>query len=70
MMETLIAENHFPTKEQLRKLRRDFAELKEMVKFGAAIPGDAQEIELIKGLLARWNNRTLVPDRSEKHARL
>jgi hypothetical protein len=36
-----------------RLMRRDLAELKEMVRLGAGIPGDEQRIEMIKGLLAR-----------------
>jgi hypothetical protein len=36
-----------------RRMRRDLAELKEMVRLGAGIPGDEQRIEMIKGLIAR-----------------
>ena len=36
-----------------RRMRRDLAELKEMVRLGAGIPGDKQRIEMIKGLIAR-----------------
>ena len=36
-----------------RRMRRDLAELKEMVRLGAGIPGDEQRIKMIKGLIAR-----------------
>ena len=36
-----------------RRMRRELAELKEMVRLGAGIPGDEQRIEMIKGLIAR-----------------
>jgi hypothetical protein len=37
----------------IRGLRRDLANLKEMVRLGARIPGDEQTIAAIKGLLDR-----------------
>jgi hypothetical protein len=40
--------------DNIKLLRRDLAELKEMVRLGARIPGDEQRIEAIKGLLAQW----------------
>jgi hypothetical protein len=36
-----------------RRMRRDLAELKEMARLGAGIPGEEQRIEMIKGLIAR-----------------
>ncbi len=36
-----------------RRMRRDLAELKEMVRLGAGIPGDEQRIEMLEGLIAR-----------------
>ncbi|HUB65373.1 MAG TPA: hypothetical protein VL996_13180 [Methylocella sp.] len=38
-----------------RLMRRDLAELKEMVRLGAGVPGDEQRIEMINALLARWH---------------
>jgi hypothetical protein len=32
-------------------MQRELAELKEMVRLGAGLPGDEQRIEMIKGLL-------------------
>jgi hypothetical protein len=40
--------------DNFKWLRRDLAELKEMVRLGAGIPGDEQRIETLKGVLARW----------------
>ena len=40
--------------DNVKQLRRDLAELKEMMKLGARIPGDEQRIEMIEGRLARW----------------
>jgi len=34
----------------IRRLRHDLAELEEMVRLGAGIPGDEHRIEMIKGL--------------------
>jgi hypothetical protein len=39
----------------IRLMQRELAELKEMVRLGAGIPGDEQRIEIIKGVLARWH---------------
>jgi len=39
--------------DDVKRLRRDLIELKEMVRLGAGIPGDKLRIEMIKGLLAR-----------------
>jgi hypothetical protein len=39
--------------DDVKRLRRDLIELKEMVRLGAGIPGDTLRIEMIKGLLAR-----------------
>ena len=36
-----------------RRMRRELAELKEMVRLGAGIPGEEQRIKMIKGLIAR-----------------
>jgi hypothetical protein len=44
----------------VKRLLRDLAVLKEMVRSGAGIPGDEQTIEMIKGLLARWHKITSV----------
>jgi hypothetical protein len=41
--------------DNVKRLRRDLAELKEMVKLGAGLPGDVQRIELAKCLLAQWH---------------
>jgi hypothetical protein len=40
--------------DKINLLRRDLAELKEMVRLGARIPGDDQRIEQIKLLLEQW----------------
>ena len=40
--------------DEVRRLRRHLAELKEIVKLDADIPGDEQRIEMIKDLLTRW----------------
>ncbi len=37
----------------IKGLRRDLANLKEMVRLGARVPGDEQTIAAIKGLLDR-----------------
>ena len=44
----------------LKRLRRDLAELEEMVRLGAGIPGDEQRIEMIKGLFARLHKMAPV----------
>jgi len=36
-----------------RRMRRELAELREMVRLGAGIPGEEQRIKMIKGLIAR-----------------
>jgi hypothetical protein len=40
--------------DDVRRLRRHLAELKEMVTRDADIPGDEQRIEMIRDLLTRW----------------
>ncbi len=40
--------------DDVRRLRRHLAELKEIVRLDADIPGDEQRIETIKDLLTRW----------------
>ncbi len=40
--------------DDVRRLRRHLAELKEIVRLDADIPGDEQRIEMIKDLLTRW----------------
>jgi hypothetical protein len=40
--------------DDVRRLRRHLAELKEMVTRDADIPGDQQRIEMIRDLLTRW----------------
>jgi len=44
----------------IKRLRRDLAELEEMVRLGAGIPGDEQRIEMIKGLFARLHKMAPV----------
>ena len=41
--------------DDLRRLRRHLAELTEIGKLDADIPGDEQRIEMIKELLTRWH---------------
>jgi Protein of unknown function (DUF2852) len=36
-----------------RRMRRELAELNEMVRLGAGMPGEEQRIKMIKGLIAR-----------------
>ncbi len=38
-----------------RLIRLQLAELNELVRLGAGIPGDEQRIEIIKGLLEQWH---------------
>lgn len=45
-------DNHGVT-DDVKRLRCDLAELNEMVRLGASIPGDEERIEMIKKLLAR-----------------
>ncbi|HUI21062.1 MAG TPA: WW domain binding protein 11 [Methylocella sp.] len=47
-----------------RRLRRELAELKEMVRLGAGIPGDKQRIEVLERLLTHGpeNGIALVID--------
>ena len=40
----------------VRRISRELAELKEMAKLGAAVPGDEQRIARIKELVAEWPN--------------
>jgi len=40
--------------DDVRRLRRHLAELKQIVRLDADIPGDEQRIEMIKDLLTRW----------------
>jgi hypothetical protein len=53
-----IAKNGFA--HDVKRLLRDLAELKEMVRPAARISGDEQTIVMIKGLLARWQKITSV----------
>ena len=55
-----IAKNGFA--HDVNRLLRDFAELKEMARPAARMPGDEQTIVMIKGLLApaRWQKITSV----------
>ena len=55
--------------DDVKRLRRDLAELKEMVRLGAGIPGDEQRIEMIKDLLARWQKiaPVIIIDAVENH---
>jgi hypothetical protein len=46
--------------EVIRLMRRELAELTEMMSHGAGIPGDEQRIDMIKGLLARWHKKVPV----------
>jgi hypothetical protein len=46
--------------EVIRLMRRELAELTEMMSLGAGIPGDEQRIDMIKGLLARWHKKVPV----------
>ena len=41
--------------DDLRRLRRHLAELTEIGRLDADIPGDEQRIEMIKELLTRWH---------------
>lgn len=38
-----------------RLMRLQLAELNELVRLGAGIPGDDQRIKMIKGLLEQWH---------------
>ena len=38
-----------------RLMRLKLAELNELVRLGAGMPGDEQRIEMIKGLLGQWH---------------
>ncbi|MGO9846661.1 MAG: hypothetical protein ACLPKT_08695 [Methylocella sp.] len=40
--------------DDVRRLRRHLAELKEIVSLDADMPGDEQRVEMIKELLTRW----------------
>ncbi|MGO8844740.1 MAG: hypothetical protein ACLQFI_05280 [Methylocella sp.] len=53
--------------DNAKRLRRELAELKEMVKLGAGLPGDAQRIEMVKCLLTQWH--VLNQRRAENHER-
>jgi hypothetical protein len=55
--------------DDVKRLRRDLAELKEMVRLGAGVPGDEQRIEMIKDLLARWQKiaPVIIIDAVENH---
>ena len=46
--------DNFGFADNINLLRRNLAELQEMARLGARIPGDDQRIEAIKRLLARW----------------
>jgi hypothetical protein len=46
--------DNFGFADNINVLRRNLAELQEMVRLGARIPGDDQRIEAIKRLLAQW----------------
>ena len=46
--------DNFGFADNINMLRRNLAELQEMARLGARIPGDDQRIEAIKRLLARW----------------
>jgi hypothetical protein len=46
--------------EVIRLMRRELAELTEMMSLGAGIPGGEQRIDMIKGLLARWHKKVPV----------
>jgi hypothetical protein len=52
-MATMKGTYNIGVADDVKRLRRDLIELKEMVRLGAGIPGDKQRIEMIKGLLAR-----------------
>jgi hypothetical protein len=52
--------------DNAERLRRELAELKEMGKLGAGLPGDEQRIEIAKCLLTQW--RVLRERRAENHA--
>jgi hypothetical protein len=41
--------------DDVRRLRRHLAELTEIGRLDAEIPGDEQRIEMIKDLLTRWH---------------
>ena len=41
------------TQRPIGLVRRELAELREMVRLGAGIPGEEQRIKMIKGLIAR-----------------
>jgi hypothetical protein len=45
---------NFGFADNINMLRRNLAELQEMARLGARIPGDDQRIEAIKRLLTRW----------------
>ena len=53
--------------DNAKRLRRELVELKEMVKLGAGLPGDAQRIEMAKCLLTQWD--VLYQRRAENHER-
>jgi hypothetical protein len=38
-----------------RLMRLELAELNELVRLGAGMPGDEQRIEMITGLLGQWH---------------
>jgi hypothetical protein len=42
-------------RDDVRRLRRHLAELTEIGRLDADIPGDEQRIEMIKDLLTRWH---------------
>jgi hypothetical protein len=46
--------DNFGFADNINVLRRNLAELQEMVRLGARIPGDDQRIEAIKRLLTQW----------------
>jgi hypothetical protein len=45
-----------------RLMRLKLAELNELARLGASIPGDEQRIEMIKGLLVQWHMDEPVED--------
>jgi hypothetical protein len=46
---------------------RELAELKDMVRLGACLPGDEQRIVMVKRLLTQWH--VLRKRRAESHAK-
>ena len=53
--------------DNAKRLRRELSELKEMVRLGTGLPGDAQRKEMAKCLLTQWH--VLYQRKAENHER-